>query len=228
MRFGKSVMRVALVAGGMLVGGMSEGGGSAVRAQEQPRAAGEVPRTAQPLEVTLPEGWTMEDVQACVVAATPGEAHQLLLRDVGKWECKTSSYMAPDQDPVRGECVAVVTPLMDGRYIQVDMRGDLPGLGPYAGLGTFGFDIAKGKYSATWLDNQSTSMMVGVGNLSEDGKVMAWKFQYTCPITKKPTTMREVETYHSADEKTLEMFTINPKTGKESKMMQIDMKRVKE
>lgn len=223
MRGGKAIVCVALMAGGMAALGSSASWG-----QEEQRRAEEVPRTSEPLEVTLPEGWTMEDVQACVVAATPGEQHQFLLRDVGTWECETSTYMDPNKEPVRGECEAVVTPLMDGRYIQVDMRGDLPGLGVYAGLGTFGFDIAKGKYSATWLDNQSTSMMVGEGELSEDGRVMAWKFQYTCPITKKPTTMREVETYHSADEKTLEMFTINPKTGKESKMMRIDMKRVKE
>ena len=42
--------------------------------------------------------------------------------------------------------------------------------------------------------------------MSADGKTMTWKYMFNCPVTKKPTPMRQVETTTGPGTKTLEMF----------------------
>lgn len=56
---------------------------------------------------------------------------------------------------------------------------------------------------------------------------MTWTYHYTCPVTKKPATLRQIETMQGPDAMTLEMFAADPKTGKEFKMMRIEFKRDK-
>ena len=60
----------------------------------------------------LPPGWTMEDMQAMIVAGTPGKMHERLASEVGAWKCKTTSWMGPESEPIMSEAVSKVTPLM--------------------------------------------------------------------------------------------------------------------
>lgn len=171
----------------------------------------------------LPPGWTAEDMQAMMVAATPGEMHAHLMKEVGAWECQTKMWMAADTEPVESTGEMTVKPMLDGRFTQVEMKGEMPGMGPYTGMGTYGFDNVSKKFVATWLDNFGTGMMVGEGELSADGKKLSWEFKGNCPIQKKQIVMREVETITSPTTKTLEMFGPDPKTGKEYKTMEIHL-----
>ena len=145
-------------------------------------------------EMKLPPGWTEEDMQACMIAGTPGEMHERLAEDVGTWQGKTTMWMAPGCR-ADGERVHVDRhadhgrPLHEGRNGRRDARH-----GPYHGFGIYGFDNVSQKFVATWIDNHSTGIMKGTGELSADGKTITWKYTHNCPITKKPTTMREVET----------------------------------
>ena len=72
---------------------------------------------------------------------------------------------------------------------------------------------------------KSPDVRTGTGELSPDGKTLTWKYTYTCPINKKPTLLREVETITGPNTKTLEMFGTEPKSGKEFKMMSIELTR---
>jgi hypothetical protein len=180
--------------------------------------------TAAP-EFKLPEGWTAEDLQACMKAGTPGEMHKQLAAQAGEWTGKESMTMAPGATPMTTECASACTVLMDGRFLRCDFSANLPGMGPYKGLGIVGYDNVAKKFQGIWLDNHSTGMMIGAGELSSDGKKLTWKYAHTCPITNKPTIMREVETFTGPNSKTLEMFGVDPKTGKEFQMMRIDLTR---
>lgn len=176
-------------------------------------------------EMQLPPGWTPEDMQKCMLAGTPGKMHEYLTKGAGRWPGKTTMWMAPGMDPMTGECVTTVTPMMDGRYVQVEMKGEMPGMGMFHGLGIYGYDNVSQEFVATWIDNQGTGIAFGNGKLSEDGKTLKWKIGYNCPVTGKPTVLREVETITGKDTKTLEMYGMDPKSGKEFKMMVIEMKR---
>ena len=85
------------------------------------------------------------------------------------------------------------------------------------------FDNVSKKFVAIWLDNHSTGIMQGVGEQSSDGKTTTVSYTHNCPITKKPTVMREVETITGPNTKTLEMIGTDPKSGKEFKMMSIEL-----
>ena len=185
----------------------------------QPAAGSSAP------EMKLPPGWTEEDMKACMVAGTPGKMHERLAKDVGTWKGKSIMWMPGVTEPTTHECTMTISPVMDGRYFKGEMAGVMPGMGPYSGMGIMGFDNVSQKFVANWLDNHSTGIMNGTGELSSDGKTITWKYEHNCPITKKPTVMRQIETNDGENRKTLEMFGADPKTGKEFKMMRIEMTR---
>ena len=101
----------------------------------------------------------------------------------------------------------------------------MPGMGPYSGLGIYGYDNVSEQFVSTWIDNHGTGMMNGTGQLSDDGKTLTWEFTGNCPITHKPITMREVDTVTGPNTRTLEMFGTPPKGTEEFKMMSIEMTR---
>jgi hypothetical protein len=176
-------------------------------------------------DLKLPAGWTMEDMQACIAAGTPGKMQALLAKDAGEWSGKTTMWMGPDGEPMTSECTSTVTPIMDGRYVKVEMKGDMPGMGPYHGGGVYGYDNVQKKFVSSWIDNHSTGIMQGEGELSQDGKSITWEHKAWCPITKKQITVKEVDTKIGDNKSKLEMWGDDPKTGKNYKMMSIELTR---
>jgi hypothetical protein len=176
-------------------------------------------------EMQLPPGWTAEDMQAMMAAGTPGKMHEHLLGDVGTWRCTTTMWMTAESEPMTSEGTSIVKPLMDGRFTQVEMNGEMPGMGPYNGLGIYGYDNVSKQFVSTWIDNHGTGIMNGVGGLSEDGTTITWEFTGNCPITGKAMTVREVDTVTGENSRTLEMFGTPPNGGDEFKMMSIEMTR---
>jgi hypothetical protein len=176
-------------------------------------------------ENKLPPGWTEDDIKSCMVAGTPGKMHEHLAKDVGTWKGKTTMWMGPGAQPTKSECASTVTSIMDGRFIKVEMKGDMPGSGPFKGGGVYGYDNVSKKFVAAWIDNQSTGIMQGEGDLSDDGKTITWKFKFNCPITKKPQTMTEVDTITGPNTKELQMIGVDPKSGKRYQMMKIELAR---
>ena len=174
----------------------------------------------------LPPGINPEDMQACIAAGTPGETHKQLAKSVGTWAGKTQMWMGPDApEPARSECTQTITSTMDGRYITSDVIGEMPGMGTYKGFGITGFDNVSQKFVGSWIDNHSTGIMQGVGELTKDGKTLTWNFACNCPLTKKPTTVRQIETYPDDNTQIFEMFVTDARSGKEYKCMRIDFTR---
>ncbi|MBS0192092.1 MAG: DUF1579 domain-containing protein [Phycisphaerales bacterium] len=175
-------------------------------------------------EMKLPPGWTAEDMQTCMMASTPGKMHEYLAKAAGKWSGKCQNWMAPGTEALVSDCVATSTPVMDGRFVKTEFAGEMMGM-PFNGFSLNGYDNVGQKFQAVWVDNMTTGMMVGTGELSADGKTMTWNYQTNCPLTKKPTTMREIETITGPNSKTLEMWGIDPKSGKEYKCTFIEFKK---
>ncbi len=191
---------------------------ASLRAADQP-ATPQTPAT--PPEMKLPPGWTMEDMQACMMASMPGNKQALLAKDIGQWTGKTTMWMGPDSEPIISDASSTITPIMDGRFIKIEAKGEMPGMGPYNGLGINGYDNVSNQFVSTWIDYHSTGIMNGTGELSADGKTLTRKYTFSCPLTKKPAVIRQVETNVDANTKKIEMFGNDPKSGKEFKMMEI-------
>lgn len=176
-------------------------------------------------EMKLPAGWTAEDMQACMEAGVLGAMHKEMAHGVGQWTGKCTQWMAPGADPMYSECSNSVTMIMDGRYQKSEFTGNMPGMGAFSGLGYQGYDNVSKKFVATWMDNMGTGIMTGTGDRSADGKIITWNYTMNCPLTKKPTTMREIQKFHGDKSMTMEMHATDPKSGKEYKCMEIELTR---
>lgn len=215
-----SVVVLAAIAGSIAIAQNSAQPGKDTKPAKAPATK---PTEGAPEGFQLPPGWTMEDMQACMVAGTPGEQHKALMKGAGTWKGTCEMWMSPGAPGITSECVSTTTPIMEGRYLQTEHKGDMPGMGPYHGSGVNGFDNVSGKFVGTWIDNHSTGIMNGTGELSKDGKTLTWTMTYNCPINKKPVTMREVQTFTSDTTMEMEMFGNDPKSGKEFKLMQFKL-----
>jgi len=176
-------------------------------------------------KMQLPPGWTEADMQAGTIAGTPGKQHAELAKGAGTWRGDQTMWMAPGMEPMKMQCTSTVTSVMDGRFMRCELAGEMPGMGPYNGLGFSGYDNTQQKFVSNWMDNHSSGIMNGTGVMSSDGKTLTWTYQYMCPIQKKMTTMREVQHFTGDDTMKMEMFGEDPKSGKEFKMMEIDFTR---
>ena len=176
-------------------------------------------------EMKLPPGWTQQDMEACILAATPGKMHEHLAKAIGTWEGKCLTWMPGASEPMESECTMTVTPMMDGRFIKTEFSGNMPGMGPYTGFGISGFNNVTQKFTSIWIDNQGTGIASGTGELASDGKTTNWQLTGQCPIQKGPVTLRQIETITGENTRTMEMFGPDPKTGKEGQMMRLELTR---
>src|SRR5262249_43819145 len=90
-------------------------------------------------------------------AATPGPQHQMLKKMAGEWNAKVKFQMDPTQPWQESQSTSTITMLMDGRYCQEVVSGQMMG-GPFNGMGITGYDNVIGKYVGTWIDNMGTGI----------------------------------------------------------------------
>lgn len=162
---------------------------------------------------------------ACAAAATPGPMQAWLIEDAGTWTGKSTMWMTAETPPTVSEATDVVTPMLDGRFIRCDSVGEIPGMGAFNGFALTGFDNVSQKFQSIWADTMGTGMMWGTGTLSADGKALTFNYTYNCPMTKKPTAIRMVQTRTGTDTRTMEMWGPDPSTAKEFRMLEIKYKR---
>lgn len=172
-------------------------------------------------EMKLPPGWTMDDMQACVAAGTPGENHAFLASRTGTWHGQEKMWMGAGTEPMTLTCTSEVTSMWENRYVRSTMSGDMGEWGMFHGEATMGYDNLTNQFVCSWVDNMGTMIMNGTGTLSPDKKTLKWTYNYTCPITKKPAVMRQTDTFISENEAKMEMWGMDPKQNKEYKMIEI-------
>lgn len=162
-------------------------------------------------------------------AAKPGKMHEHLAKGAGTWEGTVKMWMDPAAPPSESKCTTVMTPVMGGRFVRGETKGNFDmgqGPVPFEGFGIYGYNNTTKQFESTWCDNLGTCMMHFTGALSEDGKVLTWNSKFVDPMTGKDTWMREVETYTGPDSMKLEMYGPSMDGKGEMKMMEITYTRV--
>jgi hypothetical protein len=115
-------------------------------------------------------GGTDEELMADMMeqwrqVASPGEHHAILERFVGEWTFTNRLWMAgPDAPPEETNGTATFTSILGGRYVQSAYTGTLLEM-PMDGIGLYGYDNFKNKYTLCWVDNLSTHMTYAEGLL---------------------------------------------------------------
>jgi hypothetical protein len=112
--------------------------------------------------------------------ATPGEQHKQLASLAGSWTTKTKEWMEPNKPPVESTGSAEMKMLLDGRFLQQEITGQMMGQ-PYSGIEITAYDNLLKRYVTTWMSTMGTGIFTMEGTASADGKTVTLKGQHAEP-----------------------------------------------
>jgi hypothetical protein len=154
--------------------------------------------------------------------ATPGEPHKLFASLAGSWATKTREWMEPNKSPVESTGSAEMKVLLDGRFLQQDVTGQMMGK-PFSGLEITGFDNLLKRYVTTWMSTMGTGIFMMEGTASADGKTITLSGQHAEPGGGH-MTHRAIWKIVDNNTQTFDMYGTHH-GGKEMKMMEITYTR---
>jgi len=159
-------------------------------------------------------------------AATPGEAHKKLNDMVGRWKTTSRIWMnGPDAPPAETQGTSEVKWILDGRFLQQEIKGELMGK-PYNGIGFTGYDNMNKKYTSVWIDNTSTAMFTADGTLDRTGRVLTTVGKMDEPMTgEHDKSTMYVYRMESKDKQVFEIHDLSLPMGK-TKMMEMEYLRI--
>jgi hypothetical protein len=160
-------------------------------------------------------------MKAWMAYMTPGEPHNMLMAQNGKWSEESTMWMAPGAPPTKSKMSCVNTMIMGGRYQQSRHSGIMENM-PFEGISTLGYDNAKKLFVSSWIDNMGTGISYTEGPWDEASKTITLKGKMTDPMGGKDIMVRQVLTMIDATHHKLEMY--NTQAGQqEYKCMEITM-----
>ena len=162
--------------------------------------------------------------------AQPGENHKILQEKAGTWNYKVKWWMSPDAPPMESTGTTKIKTVMDGRYIVGEHSGKMSTPGPdgkmmdsnFLGMGTEGYDNAKKKYVASWIDNMGTGIMSMEGTYDPATKTLTYVSQeQSLPGVK--FKMRQTDKAIDKDHRVMQFFEVHGDA--EVKVMEISYSR---
>jgi len=154
--------------------------------------------------------------------ATPGEPHKLFASLVGSWTTRTKEWMEPDKPPMESTGSAEMKMLLDGRFLQQQLTGDMMGQ-RYSGVGISAYDNLRKRYVTAWIDTMGTGIFMMEGTASADGKTITLKGQHA-ELGGGQMTHRAVWKIVDSNTQTFDMYGTHGH-DKETKMMEITYTR---
>ena len=143
----------------------------------------------------------MTEMEACIAAGTPGEAHKLLEPFAGTWKAEVRHWMEPGAEPQASTGKMTNTLTHGNRYLRQDYEGDGVSGGTFQGSGYWGFNNITQKYEGFWIDTMSTGMMTESGDYDEASRtwVMTGEAEYPTPgakmVKKSVITVQDRDMY---------------------------------
>jgi Protein of unknown function (DUF1579) len=157
--------------------------------------------------------------------ATPGEGHKKLEPLVGSWTFTGKFWMDPSAPPTEGKGTAERKWILDGRFVQETVKGQMTGMPTFEGFAITGYDNVQKKYVGFWIDSMGTSMSNSTGSMDAAGKVYTGEHEDFDPAMGKKIKVKDVLRFESKDKQTITSYRIED--GKEVKMMELTLTRVK-
>lgn len=150
-----------------------------------------------------------------------------LLPLVGAWDYTESIWTDPKAQPERATGTAANELVMGQRYLSSKSTGTL-NIGretiPFEGMELIGFDTGRKTYISTRADSLTTGMMIGGGTYDEKNHTLNETGRFTNPLTGAEEHFRSELRLVDLGHYTRTVFATG-KTGKETKLMEIDYSR---
>jgi hypothetical protein len=164
--------------------------------------SGQVPVPAEPAKATgAPTGQpnAADMMKQMMELSKTNENHKLLSSLDGNWDYSIKFWMDPSGKPQESKGSATRKTIMSGRYVMMDVSGNMQMPGQdgkmktvlFKGMGTEGYDNVKKKFVASWIDNMGTGIEFSEGTYDAASKT----FTYTSEMEMMPgmkTKVREV------------------------------------
>ncbi|HEY8095431.1 MAG TPA: DUF1579 domain-containing protein [Methylobacter sp.] len=154
--------------------------------------------------------------------AAPGEQHKQLASLAGNWTTKTKEWMEPNKPPVESTGSAEMKILLDGRFLQQELTGQMMGQ-PFSGIEITAYDNLLKRYVTSWMSTMGTGIFTMEGTASTDGKTITLKGQHAEPgggYMKHRAIWKIVD----SNTQTFDMYGAHP-GEKEWKMMEMTYTR---
>jgi len=154
--------------------------------------------------------------------AAPGEQHKQLASLAGSWTTKTKEWMEPNKPPTESTGSAEMKILLDGRFLQQELTGQMMGQ-PFSGIEITAYDNLLKRYVTSWMSTMGTGIFTMEGTASTDGKTITLKGQHAEPgggYMKHRAIWKIVD----SNTQTFDMYGTHP-GGKEWKMMEMTYTR---
>jgi len=152
-------------------------------------------------------------------AALPGPEHEKMAKMAGKWKLAVTMWMAPGAPPQKSDATAEFKPILGGRYLQQEVRGNMNGQ-PFEGMGVEGYDNVTKERFGTWVDSMSTGAMVMKGKCAAGAKKCTLKGKVSDAVAGKEVPVSETVTMKDDNNFTFEMQGPGP-DGKMFKTLEI-------
>lgn len=170
---------------------------------------------AQEGEMTDPQ------MQAWMAYMTPGDAHNHLANQAGKWKLHYTVWMGPGAEPQKTEGSSESKMIMGGRFLETRVEGIMMGM-PMQGRNLSGYDNAKKEYFSLWLDNMGTGFAISRGSYNAENKVFSMTGTMSDPMVGD-AKFRQTVKWDGANKMIMEMFM--DMGGQEFKFLQVDYVR---
>jgi uncharacterized protein DUF1579 len=153
--------------------------------------------------------------------------HKVLESLVGTFDADVKVYFPDPTKPHSSKGIMTRKMILGGNFLQESFVGEFFDQ-KFAGLGIVGFDSVKKKYTTTWCDSMSPTMMIMEGTYDADKKTLTNVGEDVEPNTKKKMKARDVLKILSADSQSFEMFRLPEGEKTELKVMEITYTRRKD
>ena len=171
---------LVLVAGCALLGAQpqagAEGKGEPAGSGGRPQASSAAAPAPGAGVDTLPRS-VMDEMSRATV---PGSAHRELQALAGAWTTRTRVWEKPDARPLEFPGSAEYKAILGGRFLQLESRAKVNGI-ENRGLGFYGYDAHKEKYSYYYIHDGDTQALSGLGE--RDPATGAITFTVTMDMT---------------------------------------------
>jgi len=157
-------------------------------------------------------------------APKPGPEHAMLAKDAGVWDAEITMWFGPGE-PTRAKGVWTAKMDMGGFWQVSDFDSEMMGA-PFRGHQLTGFDQNKKKFVTVWADSMGSWMMVSEGTYDAAKKTLTM-FANAAGMDGKPQRDKMVTTYPDDDHQIFTMYTLDGKTKKWNRVMEISYTRRK-
>ncbi|QDU36854.1 hypothetical protein Mal4_11540 [Maioricimonas rarisocia] len=157
----------------------------------------------------------------------PGDAHEILARDAGTWDCTLRMYLqGPDGEPTEYKGTEVNRLVSGDLYLRTRFTAKM-GDRKFEGHGLMGYDPRSEKYTGTWVDNFSVIPSRFSGTYDAESKTLTIYNTVVHDESGAEFKQKQVTVWEDDSHKEFTIYLVVESDGKTQDVKLMEMTAVK-